>query len=313
MNENPLVSVIINCYNGEEFLRETIESVINQTYSNWELIFWDNQSTDSTAEIIKGYHDDRIRYFYAPTHTPLGEARNLAMKQVAGKYLAFLDSDDIWYPDFLKTGIDILEEEVACAGFYSNFHYYNEKGILCNFNNNKERKFYDFRLLLLEYKMAMSGSIIRSDVVRRNGIVFNKKYNLIEDYDFFLAISRKGLWIYHPEPLVYYRIHLGQTSSRLIEQWAIEYKCIYDELYSNFVKKGLLEKADLNVLHNMYCEAKFGSIIRKGQRSDILQLMKEETSCPFRFWIKCIIFFLLGSNFYIVINYFRKLKGSHNF
>ena len=61
--KNPLVSVIINCYNGEKYLREAIDSVIAQTYSNWEIIFWDNQSTDSSAEIVKSYNDDRIKYY----------------------------------------------------------------------------------------------------------------------------------------------------------------------------------------------------------------------------------------------------------
>nr|MCH9813328.1 glycosyltransferase [Campylobacterota bacterium] len=74
----PLVSVVINCYNSDTYLKEAIESVFNQTYQNWEIIFWDNQSTDRSAEIIKSYNDNRIKYFYAPVHTPLGEARNLA-------------------------------------------------------------------------------------------------------------------------------------------------------------------------------------------------------------------------------------------
>lgn len=82
MEQSPLISIIINCFNGERFLREAIDSVIAQTYSNWELIFWDNQSTDSTANIVRSYHDDRIRYFYAPEHTSLGEARNLALEKL---------------------------------------------------------------------------------------------------------------------------------------------------------------------------------------------------------------------------------------
>ena len=63
MEGNPLVSVIINCFNGEEFLREAIDSVLAQTYTHWEIVFWDNQSTDATAEIVKSYTDSRIRYY----------------------------------------------------------------------------------------------------------------------------------------------------------------------------------------------------------------------------------------------------------
>ena len=76
-----LVSVIMNCFNGEKYLREAIDSVLAQTYQNWELIFWDNQSTDKSAEIVKSYEDPRIYYFYARHHTLLYEARNYAIEQ----------------------------------------------------------------------------------------------------------------------------------------------------------------------------------------------------------------------------------------
>ena len=62
----PLVSIIMNCYNGEKYLRQSIESVLKQTYKNWELIFWDNQSSDNSAKIFKSYQDERFCYFYSP-------------------------------------------------------------------------------------------------------------------------------------------------------------------------------------------------------------------------------------------------------
>ena len=71
MSEEPLVSILMNCYNGEKFLREAIESVLAQTYLNWELIFWDNQSTDQSADIFNSYDDKRLKYFYASKHTLL--------------------------------------------------------------------------------------------------------------------------------------------------------------------------------------------------------------------------------------------------
>ena len=64
--EEPLVSILMNCFNGEKFLREAVDSVLAQTYQNWEVIFWDNQSTDKSAEIFKSYSDPRLKYFYAP-------------------------------------------------------------------------------------------------------------------------------------------------------------------------------------------------------------------------------------------------------
>ena len=86
----------MNCFNGEAFLKEAIDSVISQSYDNWELIFWDNQSTDDSELIIKRYLDPRIRYFKSKEHTLLGTARNEALNLADGKWVAFLDVDDLW-------------------------------------------------------------------------------------------------------------------------------------------------------------------------------------------------------------------------
>ena len=71
----PFVSVLMNCYNGEKYLQEAIDSVLAQTYKNWELIFWDNRSTDRSAEIFKSYNDHRLKYFLSHEHTDLGSGR----------------------------------------------------------------------------------------------------------------------------------------------------------------------------------------------------------------------------------------------
>ena len=83
MLKQPLVSIIINCFNGEKYLHEALDSVITQTYNNWEIIFWDNQSIDKSAEIFKSYKDSRLKYYCAPSHTSiLYEARNYALEKV---------------------------------------------------------------------------------------------------------------------------------------------------------------------------------------------------------------------------------------
>ena len=79
-SQTPLVSIIMNCYNGAKFLEEAIDSIYTQTYSNWEIVFWDNASTDDSASIAKSY-DDRLKYHLALETTPLGEARDLALKK----------------------------------------------------------------------------------------------------------------------------------------------------------------------------------------------------------------------------------------
>ena len=107
MNAQPLVSVVMNCYNGERFLRDAIDSVYTQTYTNWEIIFWDNASTDRTAEIAQSY-DNKLRYFRSDETTVLGQARVDASKQVQGDYIAFLDTDDLWLESKLEQQLAIF-------------------------------------------------------------------------------------------------------------------------------------------------------------------------------------------------------------
>ena len=94
--KQPLVSIIMNCYNGEAYLSESIKSVLSQTYTNWELIFWDNKSEDKSAEIFKSYKDERFKYFCAVERTSLYKARNLAIEKAEGDFISFLDTDDLW-------------------------------------------------------------------------------------------------------------------------------------------------------------------------------------------------------------------------
>jgi len=104
----PLVSVIMNCHNCDRYLNEAIDSVYAQTYTNFEIIFFDNASIDSSSLIAKSY-DEKIKYFTVSSKLELGEARKLATEHARGKYLAFLDCDDLWYSDKLEKQIKIFE------------------------------------------------------------------------------------------------------------------------------------------------------------------------------------------------------------
>ena len=125
-NTQPLVSVIMNCYNGEKFLHESIKSVLSQTYQHWELIFWDNKSEDGSAKIFKSYSDKRFKYHLASEHTLLSEARNEAVKRSSGEFIAFLDTDDFWERDKLKLQIPLFKDPELRV-VYGNLFIVNEK------------------------------------------------------------------------------------------------------------------------------------------------------------------------------------------
>ncbi len=129
--QEPLISVVINCYNGEKYLREAVDSVISQTYENWEIIFWDNQSTDASAEIVKSYQDNRIYYFYADEHVNLGHARNLAFEQTKGEWVGFLDVDDFWFPEKLSSQMKNMSHETSELGMiYCRCEYFCDKSVV---------------------------------------------------------------------------------------------------------------------------------------------------------------------------------------
>ncbi len=97
-----LVSIIMPNYNGEKYLKETIESVLLQTYANWELLFVDDCSTDNSLKIVKSYGDPRIKVFQNDTNSGAAVSRNLALRKAMGKWIAFLDSDDVWFSEKLE-------------------------------------------------------------------------------------------------------------------------------------------------------------------------------------------------------------------
>ncbi|KAF2328297.1 glycosyltransferase family 2 protein [Flavobacterium nitrogenifigens] len=108
---NELVSIIVPTYNTEKFIRQTIESVQNQSYSNWEMILADDASTDKTVAIIEEFakNDNRIKLFELPENRGNGFARNTALEKAIGKYIAYLDADDLWFPEKLEKQIQFLK------------------------------------------------------------------------------------------------------------------------------------------------------------------------------------------------------------
>ena len=112
----PKVSILMNCFNGEKYISEAINSVLFQTYEIWELIIWDNQSNDNSKNIIFSYNDNRIQYYYAANHTCLGKARQLASLKFTGELIAFLDVDDKWMERKLEKQVNKFKnKDVASA------------------------------------------------------------------------------------------------------------------------------------------------------------------------------------------------------
>lgn len=103
-----MVSILLNCHNGERYLRETLRSIGGQSFTDWELIFYDNCSTDRSREILDKHRDSRVRYFRSPQKLTLGEARAAAYREVSGDLVAVIDADDLWMPEKLAWQVPLF-------------------------------------------------------------------------------------------------------------------------------------------------------------------------------------------------------------
>jgi glycosyltransferase involved in cell wall biosynthesis len=125
MNMNDLVTIVMPSYNTARFLPETIGSVLAQTYHNWELIIVDDCSTDDTASVVETIKDDRIRFYKNETNSGAAVSRNRALREAKGRWIAFLDSDDLWDPEKLERQIRFMEDN-GYAFSYTNYREIDE-------------------------------------------------------------------------------------------------------------------------------------------------------------------------------------------
>jgi glycosyltransferase involved in cell wall biosynthesis len=208
----PSVSILMNCFNGEKYLDQAIESVLSQTYESWEVIFWDNQSTDQSAEIFKCYSDPRLKYYYAPKHTALYEARNYAIEKAAGEFVAFLDVDDWWLPDKLEMQMQRFSDRrvgVVCANYW-----------LVNERKNHRKVMFQKAMptgmvlndLLKFYYPGLLTLLIRRAALTELDYIFNPRYNLIGDMELIVRLSTKWKLDYVEKPLASYRLHSNNVS-----------------------------------------------------------------------------------------------------
>ena len=245
-SEKPLVSVIINCFNGEKYLRETLDSVVTQTYKNWEIIFWDNQSTDKSAEIYKSYKDSRLKYYYASSHADiLYEARNYALKKTNGDFIAFLDVDDWWLPNKLEKQIPLFDDPDVGLVYGNLWRLFEKKN---------KKKIYRKKILptgmilgelLHDYVIGSPTYVIRKKSLDSLGYHFNKDFHIIGDFDLNIRLAAKWKIDCVQDPVATARIH-GQNVSLLNKNKEIdELKIWYNEMKINST---FLSKSELNQL-----------------------------------------------------------------
>lgn len=238
-NTKPLVSVIMNCLNSEKYLKEAIDSVYTQTYGNWEIIFWDNASLDSSADTAKSY-DQRLRYFRSEETIPLGHARNRALERARGEFIAFLDCDDLWMPEKLERQLPLFDDPHVGL-VYSDV-------IIFDNNNNESRisdrfRFYRgwcFPQLLKNYFLSIPSVVIKKAALDKETEWFDPSFNLIEDLDLFIRIAYSWKLDMCRDALAKYRVHESSLTSTKGDLFYEEHMIMlekYSKLWPEFSAK----------------------------------------------------------------------------
>ncbi|MBP2076171.1 glycosyltransferase family 2 protein [Oceanobacillus polygoni] len=211
MKQNPLISVITPAYNAERFIGDTIDSVLDQTYANWEMVIVDDRSTDNTTSIVEEYRkrDNRIKLIVLEENSGSAVARNTAMENAKGRYIAFLDSDDRWLPEKLDKQLRFMQEKDIAFSF-TTYVRILEDGTKTNaISTTPESVNYDDLM-----KRCVIGCL--TVMLDRDKVGHLKMVNIRtrQDYVYWLTITKKGFLAYGlPEILAEYRLVGNSISS----------------------------------------------------------------------------------------------------
>ena len=189
---SPLISVVIPTYNHAEFLKVAIGSVLEQAYQNFEIVIVDNHSNDHTNEVVDSFNDDRIHLHKINNNGIIAASRNLGVDHAKGDWIAYLDSDDYWYPTRLQCLVDSmdgdLKYDVISTDEYKTNNLTGEKTKLIY----GPLKGYKYRsLLLYGNRLSPSASLVRKGFLLENEVRFNESSDFVtvEDYDYWLQLA----------------------------------------------------------------------------------------------------------------------------
>lgn len=278
MMKKKLITVIIPTYNRADYIEETIQSVLNQTYQNFEIIVSDDGSTDNTKEIVESFNDRRIKYIFHENSGLPAVTRNRGIKQSSGEYIALLDSDDLWLPDKLKKQIGEFEKNgnigLVCT---KSFHFNKEKKWI-QYKHLSEKDF-TFKSLFLRNNIICSSVVIKKSVLDDVGLFNeNPKIQSGEDYELWLRIAKKYEIKYVNIPLAKYRNHEEVIRKKDVERINMLIN-IYTSLMENKVIDDNLYRLIIRGLNSQ----KILSRLTTGDKTvDILTIVKTKTD----FWNK---------------------------
>ncbi len=213
----PKISVIIPAYNSEKTIIHTINSVLNQTFTDLELIVINDGSEDSTLDIVNQIQDPRIKVFSYP-NAGGNVSRNRGLNLAVGEFVSFLDADDIWTPDKLESQLKALQEDLTAKVAYSWTDYIDANGefVVSGKRLNVNGDVYENLLVSNFLENGSNPLIYRKDLITLGG--FDESLAAAQDWDMWLRLASKFNFVCVPSVQILYRISANSVSSNLVRQ-----------------------------------------------------------------------------------------------
>ena len=259
----PTVSVIIHTYNNEKFIAETVESVLNQTYKDYEIVVVDDGSVDGTRDALKPYMQ-KIRYHYKE-NGGIASAKNAGIKLSQTEYVAFLDHDDLWVPDKLQLQMEHFSENPQIGLVYAKYTSFRDGKEL----RTKPEKGYSgwiFKELLSKSFIQTSTVVVKRECLDAVG-PYDETFSLGDEYDMFLRIARKFQCGFVDKGLTRYRVHDTNASNNdfLFDN---ENLGVYKKIYNNFTDLDGVEKKILRKRIARYSMKVAEGLYRQGKQEE---------------------------------------------
>jgi len=302
----PKVSVIINCYNGEQYLKEAIGSVYAQSFHDWEIIFYDNASTDKSAYIAKSF-DSKLRYFKSDENVSLGAARNEALKYATGEYIGFLDCDDIWLPDKLYRQVMLMSDGIAGL-CYGGIIEIDSKGSVIGKSIPHKKNGYIFEQLLYQFDIHLPTAFIRKSFLDKSALRFDPNITASEEYCLFMEYAVEHIFIASDEVYSKYRIHDAALTNKSVNKWAEEREYTLDKIKNKYPG---IEYKYAKAFREAYARAVYYRA-RYYMSLNCKRKAVSELYSISRFDIKYVSLFIISLFPVAIWNYVHKIKSSRN-
>jgi glycosyltransferase involved in cell wall biosynthesis len=281
----PKVSILMNCYNGESFLYEALDGIRKQTYTNWEVIFIDNNSIDRSAEIASSF-GAKVKIFKTPKKMKLYEARHFGLEYCDGDYLAVADVDDIWLRDKLAIQLKIahLGKDFIFTDFID--HYEVEPRLSLFYNLaarlrqlTKEQREYSVFEMLRNYNFNLQTVLLKRNLI--NDVNFDPEYDIIGDFDFFLRVAlESGVCPYYIQDVTAVtRVHPAQLSNSSPSKWVQELAHLNTKLRER------LSKIEIEALEELQKTYEFSYAIQNAQEVSLPDIFSLKLGSPSRFFL----------------------------